>query len=196
MFNIAKYFFVILILFFANNFALAQSKSPSRFSIGLAVMGGQGKMGNGQMDAPDRDLTYIPVDFFAGFNIKKFRIGVNYEYFMGNQKTDPAEVNGTNTSGTGNSLGLRLEFYNGSQSFGAVYRAATTYALTKQTLLGTTATYKGSGFSIQYMVRLKKKIGLILDYTTDNYSDSLSTAPVKSDRIALGLVLSNFSSGK
>jgi hypothetical protein len=183
------FIFSIVILFQTSSFA--QSGNP-KFSIGAAAMAGQGKMGNGASDAPDRDMIYIPIAFFAGFNIKKFRVGLNYEYFMGNQSTDPAEVAGTNTSGTGNALGLRLEFYNGKQSFGAVYRASSTFALEKQTLLGTTATYKGSGFSLQYMVQLKKKFGLILDYTTDNYKDSLDTSPVKTSRVGLGVVFSNF----
>ncbi len=192
-----RYLIMISVMYISCfSFAQGRGGGGSKFSIGAMVLGGQGKMGNGQTDAPDRDMFYIPVAFYAGFNIKKFRLGVNYEYSLTNQTTDPATVASTNLSGTTNALGLRLEYYNGSQSIGAVYRASVSHALEKQTFLATSATYKGSGLSVQYMIQIKKKIGLVLDYTMDTYSDSLATGSIKSNRVGLGLVFANFAGGK
>ena len=175
----------------------AQSQPP-RFSAGAMLMAGKGKMGNGLADAPERDMTYIPVGLFAGVNFKKFRLGLNYEYMMSNQDTDPAEVANTNVSGTGTSIGVRLEYYNGKHSIGAVYRAATTYALEKQTVAGVSASYKGSGFSLQYTRQIKNKIGFVIDYTQETFNESLASGNIKWDRIGLGIVFSNFagSSGR
>lgn len=171
--------------------AFAQSQPP-RFSAGAMLMAGKGKMGNGLADAPERDMTYIPVALFAGVNMKKFRLGLNYEYMMSSQNTDPAEVANTNTSGTGNSIGLRLEYYDGKNAFGAVYHASTTYTLEKQTAAGVSATYKGTGMSVQYMRQLKNRIGFVIDYTTGEFNDSLASGNIKWNRIGLGIVFSNF----
>lgn len=171
--------------------AFAQSQPP-RFSAGAMLMAGKGKMGNGLADAPERDMTYIPVGLFAGVNFKKFRVGLNYEYMMSSQNTDPVEVANTNTSGTGNSIGLRLEYYDGKNAIGAVYHASTTYTLEKQTAAGVSATYKGTGISVQYMRQIKNRFGFVIDYTTGEFTDSLASGNIKWDRIGLGIVFSNF----
>jgi hypothetical protein len=171
--------------------ALAKSQPP-KFSAGAMLLAGKGKMGNGLADAPERDMTYIPVGLFAGVNFKKFRLGLNYEYMMSNQNTDPVQVANTNTSGTGTSIGARLEYYDGKQSIGAVYRASSTYNLEKQTVAGENATYTGSGFSLQYTRQIKKRFGFVIDYTTETFTDSLVSGNVKWDRIGLGIVFTNF----
>ncbi len=173
----------------------AQS-SPSRFSAGAMLMAGKGTMGNGLSDAPDRDMTFIPIGLFAGVNFKKFRVGLNYEYMMANQNTDPKDVANTNTSGIGTSIGTRLEYYSGVQSFGLVYRASTNYTLEKQTFSGVNATYKGSGFSLQYTRQIKNKIGFVIDYTTEEFTESLATANIKYNRFAIGLIFSNFTGSR
>lgn len=169
----------------------AQSQPP-RFSAGAMLLAGKGKMGNGLADAPERDMTYIPVGLFAGVNFKKFRVGLNYEYMMSSQDTDPAEVANTNVSGNGTSIGARLEYYNGKHSIGAVYRASTTYTLEKQTAAGVSATYKGSGFSLQYTRQIKNRFGFVIDYTQETFNDSLASGNIKWDRVGLGIVFSNF----
>ena len=187
---------IFLVLFFTLTFfistAVFAQSQPPRFSAGAMLMAGKGKMGNGLADAPNRDMTYIPVGLFAGVNFKKFRLGLNYEYMMSSQTTNPTEVANTNVSGTGTSIGARLEYYDGKQSIGAVYRAATTYTLEKQTVAGVSATYKGSGFSVQYTRQIKNKFGFVIDYTSETFNESLATAPIKWDRIAIGIVFSNF----
>jgi len=79
-----------------------------------------------------------------------------------------------------------------------VYRASTSYTLEKQTAAGVSATYKGSGFSIQYTRQIKKRFGFVIDYTTETFNDSLASGNIKWDRIGLGIVFSNFagSSGR
>jgi hypothetical protein len=189
---------VFFLTIFITTISFAQSRGGSKFSAGIMAMLGTGKMGNGLSDAMDRDMLYTPIGLFAGFNIKKFRIGVNYEYMLTGQTTEPGSVgdgniNGTNLSGTTTAPGIRLEFYDGKQSFGLIYRLSSEHKLDKATAAGTTATYKGSGgFSIQYVRQLKNKMGLVIDYTTETFNDSLSTGNVKWNRIGLGVVFSNF----
>lgn len=200
MFKKLHYFTIIMfsvlsLLTAEQSFAQRSSggSGASKFSLGVMALAGKGTMGNGLSDAPDRDMMFFPVAFFAGYNIKKFRLGVNYEYMMGNQTTTPADVANTNVSGTGSSLGVRLEYYDGVQGIGAVYRASTSYNLEKQTVAGTSATYKGSsGFSIQYMRQIKNRFGFVIDYTSEEFSESLTTANIKWNRIGLGIVFANF----
>lgn len=195
-----KTYILFIVTLFVSQFSLAQKGgggSAPKFSFGLMALGGTGKMGNGLADAPDRDMFYTPVGLFAGFNLKKFRIGLNYEYMIAGQTTEPSTVANTNLSGTGTSPGLRLEYYDGKNAFGIVYRVSDSFTLDKVTFAGAKATYKGSGgISIQYMRQLKNKIGLVVDYTTETFSDSLSTGNVKWSRMGLGIVFSNFSGGR
>lgn len=170
------------------------SSGSPKFTVGAMVLMGSGKMGNGLADAPDRDMLYTPVGLFLGYNIKKFRLGLNYEYMIAGQTTEPAEVAGTNVSGTATTPGIRLEYYDGKNSFGAVYRLSTEYKLDKVTFAGSAANnYKASGgFSVQYMRQIKNKIGVVIDYTTEEFTDSLTTGNVKWNRVGAGIVFSNF----
>src|SRR3989338_7588915 len=63
-------------------------------------------------------MIHTPVALFAGFNMKKFRLGINYEYNLAGQTADPASVSNQNLSGKGAAMGVRAEFYDGKQSFG------------------------------------------------------------------------------
>lgn len=170
--------------------------SAPRFSIGIYALGAQGKMGNGLAgagNALDRDMLHTPAGLFLGYNMKRFRLGLNYEYNMVGQTTDPAEVGDTNLGGTSTSPGIRLEYYDGKNSFGAVYRMSDEYKLQKQTFAGVESIYKGNGgFSVQFMRVLKGKVGLIIDYTSQEYKESLSTGNVKWSRAGIGIVISNF----
>ncbi len=168
---------------------------PSRFSAGIYGLFGTGKMGNGLTDAPDRTMLYTPIGLFAGMNFKKFRLGLNYEHMMVGQQTEPAEVGNTNMSGTNGSVGLRLEYYSGLSALGVVVHLSDSYKLDKPTFAGDPAEYKagpGKGFSVQYMRRIKNKIGIILDYSTGEFNESLTTGNVKWNRMGLGIVFSNF----
>lgn len=185
---------ILVFGFFQTEKTHAQVKvvTPA-FSVGIAAMATSGKMGNGLTDAPDRDMIFYPVAVFTGFNMKKVRLGLNYEYMIGNQTTDPSSVANTNTGGKGSSLGVRLEYYDGIQSFGAVYRASSDYALEKKTVTGASVNYKGSGgYSIQYMRKIKNRFGFVIDYTSEEFKDSLSTKNIKWNRVGLGIVFANF----
>lgn len=167
--------------------------SAPRFSIGIYALGATGKMGNGLTDAQDRDMLHTPAGLFLGFNMKRFRLGLNYEYNLVGQTADVDSVGNTNLSGTSTAPGVRLEYYDGKNSFGAVYRVSDEYKLQKQTFAGTESTYKGSGgFSVQFMRVLKGKVGLIIDYTSQEYKESLTTGNVKWSRAGIGIVISNF----
>lgn len=191
---IKKSHFIFLITILLSTLSFAQSGSGSKFSAGVIAMMGTGKMGNGLADAPDRDMLFTPINLFLGFNIKKFRLGLNYDYMMVGQTTDPTTVANTNVSGTGAAPGVRLEYYDGKTSAGLIYRLSDTYNLDKITFAGTKAVYTGSGgISLQFTRQIKNKIGLVVDYTTETFSDSLSTGNVKWNRIGLGIIYSNFS---
>jgi hypothetical protein len=194
-----KLHYFMLTAFLALNFlglnkARAQARlAVPKYSIGVAAMAATGKMGNGLSDAPDRDMILYPVVLFTGFNMRKFRLGLNYEYMMANQTTKPADVANTNTSGKGSSLGLRLEYYDGVQSFGGVYRLSSDYALDKKTAAGDEVKYKGTnGFSVQYMRKIKNRIGFIIDYSSEEFKDSLSSQNIKWSRVGIGIVFANF----
>jgi len=189
---IKKSYFIFLITVLLSTLSLAQSNAP-RFSAGVMALFGTGKMGNGLADAPDRDMTFTPIDLFLGVNIKKFRLGLNYDYMMVGQTTDPTTVANTNVSGTGAAPGIRLEYYDGKTSAGLVYRLSNTYNLDKITFSGNKAVYTGTGgLTIQFTRQIRNKIGLVLDYTTETFSDSLTTGKVKWSRMGLGIVYSNF----
>lgn len=195
--------FVFFLSLFAGSMAWSQAgASAPKFSAGIYAFVGQGKMGNGLLgsgNAPDRDMLHTPVGLFLGFNMKKFRLGLNYEFNMIGQTTDPGvsgdgKLDGTNLTGTSTAPGVRLEYYDGKNSFGAVYRVSDQYKLQKQTFAGIDSTYKGSGgYSVQFMRVLKGKVGLIIDYTSQEYKESLSTGNVKWSRTGIGIVISNFS---
>lgn len=181
---------------FISQSALAQA--VPRFSAGAMVLLGQGQMGNGS-DVPDRAMMHTPVALFGGVNFKKFRVGINYEYNLVGQTADPASVNDQNLSGTGTSPGLRLEFYDGKQSAGLIYRLSNTYNLDKPTKIGSASSYKASGgFSVQYYRQFKKRFGFVLDYTTEAFTESVAPPSdnIKYSRISLGIVFTNFANSR
>lgn len=195
--NLVRIFFILLINIFSFQLANAKGGSGSgpRFSLGMTIMGGQGQMGNG-VDVLDRDMIFTPIGLFLGFNIKKFRIGGNYEYYIAGQSTDPATVSNQNISGKGGATGVRLDYYDGKQSFGVIYRMSDTYTLDKATAAGNSVTYSStSGYSVQYYRQIKKRFGIVLDYTSETFDTSLPNS-VKWSRMGIGIVISNFTSSK
>jgi hypothetical protein len=183
------------------NFAEAQSRGgggrssggPGLLSGGLMVGMGQGQMGNG-VDVANRTMIYTPITLFAGFNIKKFRIGANYEYDIVGQSDDPASFGNQNLSGKGSATGVRLDYWDGKQAFGIIYRMSDTFNADKPTNAGTTATYTSTGgYQVQYYRQIKKRIGVVLDYTTETFDKSL-TNNIKWTRLSLGVVFTNFTS--
>ena len=162
-------------------------------SAGFSVIGAQGSMGNGLADAPDRDMYFYPVQLFVGLRMSKIRLSVVAEYMQGSQITLASEVADTNVTGSGISYGPRLDYYDGVQSFGVFYRMSDTYSLEKPDINASTQEYKAtSGYTIQYTRRLKGRLGFVLDYTQEEFSESLDTGPVKWNRAGFGLIFSNF----
>lgn len=184
-----NFIFILLFITSLSSVSLGQSKG----SVGAMMLFGSGKMGN-STDVLSRSMIYTPVALFAGYNIKKFRLGINYEYNLAGQSEDPASLGNQNIGGKGSSMGLRFDFYDGKQSLGAIYHLSEKYTLDKPTVAGTTAEYEGKmGFSLQYYRQFKNKIGFIFDYTSvDMKSPTANSDDIKWDRIGLGLVFSNF----
>lgn len=187
--SIKRNFILTLLFILVSSAAFAQSK----VSAGAMLLFGSGKMGN-STDVLDRSMVFTPIALFAGYNIKKFRIGINYEYNLAGQSEDPANFGNTNVGGKGTAMGLRFDFYDGKQSAGLIYHMSEKYTLDKPTILGTTADYDGkSGISLQYYRRLKKKVGIVLDYTMVELKSSAgNTADIKFNRIGVGIVFTNF----
>lgn len=176
--------------------ALAQYRPRGKSvgpSIGASVLFGMGKMGN-DTDVLKRSMIHTPVSIFAGFNWKRLRFAVNYEYNLIGQSDDPASYSNQNIGGKGSSVGPRLGYYDGKQAFEVIYRASEKFTLDKPTLAGTVAEYEGKGgYSVQYYRQLKKRVGLVLDYTSmELKSPQGNSNDIKWDRVALGLVLTNF----
>ena len=166
-------------------------------SAGFSLIGSQGKMGNGLDDAPDRDMYFYPLQLFVGVRMGKVRLSAVAEYMQGSQITLADEVNNTNVTGSGVAFGPRLDYYDGKQSFGAFYRASHTYQLEKPDINNDMQAYKGkSGYTVQYTRQLKGRLGFVLDYTQEEFSESLDTAPVKWNRAGFGLIYSNFDTAK
>lgn len=182
-------FFLFLFISSLSSISLGQSKA----SVGAMMLFGSGKMGN-TTDVLSRSMIYTPVALFAGYNIKKLRIGINYEYNLAGQSEDPASLGNQNVSGNGSTMGLRLDYYDGKQSLGAIYHLSEKYTLSKPTVSGDTSEYEGKmGFGIQYYRQFKNKIGFVLDYTSaDMKSSAANSDDIKWDRVSLGLVFTNF----
>ena len=172
------------------------SRSSTRinpYSAGFIVMGGQGRMGNSLIDAENRDMNHMPVQIFFGFRVSKFRFALNAEYSKVSQSTDPLEVGNTNIAGTGLAIGPRLEYYDGLQSFGVFYRASDSYRLDRPDINNEQHEYKSSsGVGVQYTRRFAGRLGIVIDYTKETFTESLNTKNINWDRIGIGLIYSNF----
>lgn len=182
----------ILILFITTLISHA-SFAQSKTTVGAMVLLGTGKMGN-TTDVMSRSMMYTPVALFVGYNLAKFRMGLNYEYNLAGQTDDPATFSNQNMGGKGSIVGLRLDYYNGKQSIGLIYHVSEKYNLDKPTIAGTVAGYDGkSGFGFQYYRQFKNKIGVVFDYTTASLKSSAANSnDINMDRISLGLVFTNF----
>lgn len=198
--NLSKYkilFLLGFILFFTSPEILAQARGGAggapRFSIGLYGLAGQGKMGNGQTDAIERDMFHTVGGLFLGFNWRRIRFGANYDYALIGQTTEPGTVGDTNLSGKSTAPGVRLEYYDGKTSVGFVYRLSDEYKLDRNSFLGAESIYKGSGgYTVQISRQMKGSLGILLDYSAQEYKESLPSGNVKWTRIGLGIVISNF----
>lgn len=171
----------------------AQNSDSKVFSAGFSVIASKGTMGNGLTDAPDRDMYFYPAQLFIGVRLKKIRLSAMAEYMQASQITDSSEVANTNVGGTSIAFGPRLDYYNGRQSLGVFYRVSNNYQLEKVDINNNKQEYIAkSGYTIQYTHCLGGKFGLILDYTQEEFTESLSTAPVKWNRAGVGIIFSNF----
>lgn len=180
---------------YAQRFSRGGGSSPGP-SIGAMVLFGQGKMGN-ETDVLKRSMIHTPVAVFAGFNIKKFRLGLNYEYNLVGQSDDPANYSNQNIGGKSNAPGLRLDYYNGKTAFGLIYRMSEKYTLDKPTINGLVSEYESkNGFSVQFYTQVRKRIGIVLDYSMGELKSSAGNSDdMKWDRAGIGIVFSNFVGG-
>lgn len=198
---VLKKFFIFASILFVSYEASAQrfsrggSKGPGP-SIGAMVLFGSGKMGN-ETDVLKRSMIYTPVSVFAGFNIRSFRLGLNYEYNLVGQSDDPANFANQNIGGKGNAPGLRLDYWNGTTAFGLVYRMNEKYTLDKPTVNGSVSEYESkNGYSIQFYRQIRKRIGIVLDYSMGEFKSSAGNSDdIKWDRAGIGIVFTNFTGG-
>lgn len=183
--------FILLVTLFYSSISFSQAKVGP--SVGAMALIGSGKMGN-TTDVLSLNMIHTPIALFGGFNMKKFRLGLNYEYNMVGQTDDPSALGNQNIGGKGSSAGVRMGFYNGKHSVDLIYRVMDKYTLDKPTLAGNVAEYEGKmGFSVQYYRQIKKKFGFVIDYTSSEMKSSEANSDdIKWDRISLGVVFSNF----
>jgi hypothetical protein len=196
-FYFTKSILVFALMLFISIQSNAQRGGPKVSpSIGAMVLFGQGKMGN-ETDVLKRSMIHTPVAVFAGFNIRKFRLGLNYEYNLVGQSDDPANYSNQNIGGKSTAPGLRLEYYNGKTAFGMVYRLSEKYTLDKPTINGLVSEYDSkNGFSFQFYTQVRKRVGIVLDYSMGELKSPTSNSEdIKWDRAAIGIVFSNFVGG-
>ncbi len=169
--------------------ALADSKKTS---YGFSAQVGLGEMGNTTSVLP-RKMNYVPISTFVARNYKKIRYGIEAEYQYVTQIDDPSNFMNFNLSGSALSVGIKLDYYDGKNSFGLVYRPYHVYTLSQKTYLGSESQYKSDqGISIQYSRALNKRFGFIMSYTTDTFKQSYDSDPIKWNRISAGLLISNY----
>ncbi len=179
-----------LLMALLPSFALGASGDPG-FSAGIMASVGSGPMGNGS-DVATRSMLYTPISVFAGYNYRKIRLGLQYENDRAGQTADTPDVSGQDISGSGNAPGVRLDYYDGLQSAGVIYRLNDTYVLNSATIQGANTTYKAqSGFTVQYYRQFRNHFGFVIDYTTEQFNESLANK-IKWTRIGVGLVFTNF----
>lgn len=78
-------------------------------------------------------------------------------------------------------------------------RMSDSYRLEKPDINDNLQAYKATaGYTAQYTRRLRGRLGFVLDYSQEEFSESLDTGPVKWTRTGFGLIFSNFdqTSGK
>lgn len=185
--SLIQFVFCITLTFLSTT-SFAQQK----FSAGAMMLFGTGSTGN-STDVLTRAMMHTPIELFAGYNIKKFRIGLNYELDMVGQTADPAEFSNQNVGGSGNAMGLRFDYYDGKQSAGLIYNLSGSYTLSKATVSGASSVYDLSGMTLQYYRQIRNKIGFVIEYNTASMkSQAGNTDDLSSNRIGLGLIFTKF----
>lgn len=178
-------------IFFIHSHSFAISELPI-FSFGATLSSGYGSMGN-EAEVKQRNILFTPLNAFAGFNVRKLRLGIQYEYYMANQLDDPELFNSQNLSGKGSSIGARLDYYNGKHCLGIIYRFSDEFTLSKPTVSEETAIYKGyQGFELQYYQQLIKNLGFAIGVAQQIYDES-TTKPIQWNRLSIGLIYTHFS---
>lgn len=149
-------------------------------------------MGNAKTYSPYRNMDFTTYQAFLGFRISNYRFSIAGEYSYVAQKTDVEVVSNTNLSGQGLVYGPRIEYYDGKESIGIIYRLDSRFNLNKSDANGNKQFYSSkTGFNIQYTRRIKNKLGIVIDYTREEYGRSLPE-PVKWDRLSIGFIFTNF----
>jgi len=171
-----------------------QFNSPMvhRFNYGFLGLFGQGKMGNAKTYSLYRNMDFTTYQVFLGFRISNYRFSAVGEYAYVAQKTDVEVVSNTNLSGQSLAYGPKIEYYDGRESIGLIYRLDSRFNLRRLDVNNNKQFYSSkTGFNIQYTRRLKNNLGIVIDYTREEYERSLPE-PVKWDRLSIGFVISNF----
>jgi hypothetical protein len=197
--GIFKYTKILIALLFLALPSLTHAQKSGTWSLGAMALFGTGKMGNGDLNnlAPERTMEYFPMSVFIARHWNRLRLGLNYEYVIANQATSPSEVNFTNLTGKESSVGLRADWYNGKFGAGVILKASPKYTLTKTTGDGNSSSYTATyGLGVQMMLQARKEIGIVVDYSTTTYNESLPDSDVTMNRVSLGLVFSNFKGGR
>ncbi len=168
-------------------------KKVHRYNYGVSILGGEGDMGNGAVDAPTRDMQYTTLQGFAGFRVSYFRFSIAAEMMKAAQVDDAELFSNTNIGGIGLGYGPKIDFYDGRYSIGFIFKASNTYTLDKKDINGDSKKYRAnSGFNFQVSRRITPKYGIIIDYARETFNESLPTRNIHWDRISIGLIVSNF----
>lgn len=179
----------------SNSFARSpQFNNPMvhRFNYGFSGLFGQGQMGNAKANSPNRNMDFTTYQAFLGFRVSNYRFSAVGEYSYVAQKTNVEAVANTNLSGQSLSYGPKIEYYDGKESIGFIYRLNSNFRLNKLDANNNRQYYASkTGINIQYTRRLKNNLGIVIDYAREEYGRSLPDK-IRWDRISIGFVISNF----
>ncbi len=163
-----------------------------RFNYGFVGLFGQGQMGNAKANSPYRNMDFTTYQAFLGFRISNYRFSAAAEYSYVAQKTNVEAVANTNLTGQSFSYGPKIEYYDGKESIGFIYRLNSNFNLNKLDANNNKQYYASkTGMNIQYTRRLKNNLGIVIDYAREEYGKSLPDK-IKWDRISIGFIFSNF----
>jgi len=153
-----------------------------------------GTFGDGE-SIPERSMSSIPLRIFGGYRWNWFQAGLSAEYAQNTQVTDPETVNDQNAEGSSAVAALELQWIGQKWGVSAVYRGLSTYTFSNSGISGQSVRYSGSGYSINILRTIRKKVGLYVEATFDSFdrTDSQNLQPpVKMSKYGVGVIFSNF----
>ena len=174
--------------------------STSSFAEGFGFSGGAdwglGSMKNSTTSIKSRTMNTFEFHALPGYSFMGFLVGLDMNYRLVGQNTDPATVGGTNLKGNGYLLGLGGEYSLGMLTFSAAIDFIGKHKQGLNTTAGDESSYKkplgfklGAGYRIAPMIDVDALISLT-SYSTNELAGAdvdISSNKVTHLNFALGM---------